>query len=54
MRPCAAGSSDAMRVRIGGKYWTLRFSGNLKDYGSMVDPGHAEGRLIRIGAWQGE
>ncbi len=43
-----------MRVRIGGKYWTLRFSGNLKDYGSMVDPGHAEGRLIRIGTWQGE
>ncbi len=43
-----------MRVRIGGKYWTLRFSGNLRDYGSMVDPGHAEGRLIRIGTWQGE
>ena len=43
-----------MRVLLGGKYWTLRFSGNLKDYGSMVDPGNAEGRLIRIGAWQGE
>jgi hypothetical protein len=43
-----------MRVLLGGKYWTLRFSGNLKDYGSMVDPGNAEGRLIRIGTWQSE
>ena len=43
-----------MRVRIGGKYWLLRFSGNLKDYGSMVDPGHADGRIIRIGTWQSE
>ena len=40
-----------MRVLLGGKYWTLRFSGNLKDYGSMVDPGNAEGRLIRIGTF---
>ena len=37
-----------MRVRLGGKYWRLRFSANLADYGSMVDPGHASGRLIRI------
>jgi hypothetical protein len=43
-----------MRVLLGGKYWTLRFSGNLKDYGDMVDPGKADGRLIRIGTWQGE
>ncbi len=38
-----------MRVRLGRKYWRLRFSANLADYGSMVDPGHASGRLIRIG-----
>lgn len=43
-----------MRVRLGRKYWQLRFSANLADYGSMVDPGHASGRLIRIGTWQGE
>ncbi len=43
-----------MRVRLGGKYWTLRFAPNLKDYGDMVDPGRADGRLIRIGTWQGE
>lgn len=42
-----------MRVRIGGKYWTLRFA-NLKDYGDMVDPGRADGRVIRIATWQGE
>ena len=43
-----------MRVRLGRKYWQLRFSANLSNYGSMVDPGHASGRLIRIGTWQGE
>jgi len=43
-----------MRVRLGGKYWTLRFSPNLRDYGDMTDPGKAKGRLIRIGTWQGE
>ena len=43
-----------MRVRLGRKYWQLRFSANLADYGSMVDQGHASGRLIRIGTWQGE
>jgi len=43
-----------VRVRLGRKYWRLRFSANLADYGSMVDPGHASGRLIRIGTWQGE
>ena len=43
-----------MRVRLGGKYWRLRFAANMKDYGDMVDPGKAEGRLIRIGTWQGE
>ena len=42
-----------MRVRLGGKYWRLRFAANMKDYGDMVDPGKAEGRLIRIGTWQG-
>ena len=43
-----------MRVRLGGKYWTLRFAPNLKDYEDMVDPSRADGRLIRIGTWQGE
>lgn len=43
-----------MRVRLGGKYWRFRFAANLKDYGDMTDPGKAEGRLIRIGTWQGE
>ena len=43
-----------MRVRLGGKYWRLRFAANMKDYGDMVDPGKADGRLIRIGTWQGE
>jgi hypothetical protein len=43
-----------MRVRLGGKYWRLRFAANMKDYGDMVDPGKAEGRLIRVGTWQGE
>ena len=43
-----------MRVRLGNRYWTLRFSGNLKDFGSMQDGGTAESRIIRIGTWQGE
>ena len=43
-----------MRVRLGGKYWTLRFAPNLKDYGDMVDPGRADGRLNRVGTGQGE
>jgi hypothetical protein len=43
-----------MRVRLGGKYWTLRFAANMRDYGDMVDPGKASGRLIRIGTWQAE
>jgi hypothetical protein len=43
-----------MRVRLGGKYWRFRFAANLRDYGDMIDPGKAEGRLIRIGTWQGE
>ena len=46
--------ANGKRVRIGGKYWTLRFSGNLKDFGSMQDGGTAESRVIRIGTWQGE
>ena len=43
-----------MRVRLGNRYWTLRFSGNLKDFGSMQDGGTADSRIIRIGTWQGE
>jgi hypothetical protein len=43
-----------MRVRLGGKYWSLRFSPNLADYGNMVDPGHAAGRVLRIATWQSE
>jgi hypothetical protein len=43
-----------MRVRLGNRYWSLRFSGNLKDFGSMQDGGTAESRIIRIGTWQGE
>jgi hypothetical protein len=43
-----------MRIRLGGKYWQLRFAANMRDYGDMIDPGKAEGRLIRIGTWQGE
>lgn len=43
-----------MRVRLGGKYWKLRFAANLRDYGDMSDPGKASGRLIRVGTWQGE
>jgi len=43
-----------MRVRIGGKYWTLRFSGNLRDYGSMVEPCHVPMRMSRPSAWPGE
>ena len=43
-----------MRVRRGNRYWTLRFSGNLKDFGSMQDGGTADSRIIRIGTWQGE
>jgi len=43
-----------MRIRLGGKYWRLRFAANMRDYGDMVDPGKASGRLIRIGTWQGE
>lgn len=42
-----------MRVRLGGKYWQFRFA-NIRDYGDMNDPGKAEGRVIRIGSWQGE
>ena len=37
-----------MRVRLGGKYWTLRFVANMRDYGDMVDPGVVRGRIIRI------
>lgn len=43
-----------MRIRLGGKYWKLRFAANLRDYGDMNDPGRASGRLIRVGTWQGE
>ena len=43
-----------MRVRLGGKYWTLKFSPNLKDYGNMEDPGKAAGRILRVATWQGE
>ena len=43
-----------MRVRLGNRYWSLRFSGNLKDFGSMQDGGTADSRIIRIGTWQGE
>ena len=43
-----------MRVRLGGKYWTFRFAPNMRDYGDMQDPGKAQGRLIRVGTWQGE
>jgi hypothetical protein len=43
-----------MRVLLGGKYWTLRFAPNMRDYGDMQDPGKAQGRLIRVGTWQGE
>ena len=42
-----------MRVRIGGNYCPLSVA-NLKAYGDMVDPGRAEGRVIRIATWQGE
>jgi len=40
-----------MRVRLGGKYWTLRFASNMRDFGDMIDPGKAAGRLIRIATW---
>lgn len=43
-----------MRVKLGGKWWVLRASGNLKDYGRMDDPGRAEGRVIRVASWQSE
>jgi hypothetical protein len=43
-----------MRVRLGGKYWTLRFSPNLHDFGDMVDPGRAAGRVLRVATWQSE
>jgi hypothetical protein len=43
-----------MRVRLGGKYWTLRFVPNMRDYGDMQDPGHVDGRIIRIGTWPSE
>jgi hypothetical protein len=26
----------------------------MRDYGDMQDPGKAQGRLIRVGTWQGE
>lgn len=42
-----------MRIRLNGKYWQLRFS-NIRDYGDICDPGKADGRIIRIGTWQGE
>ena len=42
-----------MRVRLGGKYYRLRFAA-IKDYGDITDPGKAEGRVIRIATWQGE
>ena len=40
-----------MLVRLGGKYWTLRFVANMRDYGDMVDPGVVRGRIIRIATW---
>lgn len=40
-----------MRVRLGGKYWTLRFASNMRDFGDMIDPGKAAGRLIRVATW---
>ena len=43
-----------MRVRLGKKYWTLRFSPNLHDFGDMVDPGRAAGRVLRVATWQSE
>ena len=43
-----------MRIRLGGKYWTLKFSPNLHDYGDMVDPGKAAGRVLRVATWQSE
>ena len=43
-----------MRVRLGGKYWTLRFVPNMRDYGDMQDPGRAAGRVLRVATWQSE
>lgn len=43
-----------MRVRLGGKYWRLRFSPRLEDFGDMTDPGRASGRTVRIATWQNE
>lgn len=43
-----------MRVKLGGKWWTLRVNGNLKDYGRMNDPGRAAGRVIHLASWQSE
>ena len=43
-----------MRVKLNGKWWSLRFVPQLRDYGDMVDPGKASGRRIRIGTWQAD
>jgi hypothetical protein len=43
-----------MRIKLNQKWWNLKFVPQLRDYGDMVDPGKASGRVIRIGTWQGE
>jgi hypothetical protein len=37
-----------MRVRLGGKYWRLRFVPNLNNYGEVEHGDTADTRIIRV------
>ena len=43
-----------MRVRLGGRYWKLRFVPNLNNYGEVEHGDTADTRIIRVRIKQGQ
>jgi len=43
-----------MRVRLGGRYWKLRFVPNLNNYGEVEHGDTADTRIIRVRIRQGQ
>jgi hypothetical protein len=43
-----------MRVRLGGRYWQLRFVPNLNNYGEVEHGDTADTRIIRVRIKQGQ
>ncbi len=43
-----------MRVRLGGRYWTLRFVPNLNNYGEVEHGDTRATRIIRVRMKQGQ